>query len=198
MIRRASVASVIGNALAWFDFAIYGLFAVVISKLFFPAHNDYSSLLLALATFGVGFAVRPLGGVLLGLYGDRMGRKKALSLPILLMAAGTGLIGILPTYAAIGIAAPIILVLLRLVQGFSAGGEFSGATTMLIEFVPEHRRGFYGSFQMCSQALALSCGALTAYLLTVNLSAAALESWGWRIPFLFGIDRKSTRLNSSH
>src|SRR3546814_12874481 len=101
MIRRASVASVIGNALAWFDFAIYGLFAVVISKLFFPAHNDYSSLLLALATFGVGFAVRPLGGVLLGLYGDRMGRKKALSLTILLMAAGTGLLGILTTYAAI-------------------------------------------------------------------------------------------------
>src|SRR3546814_1402822 len=111
MIRRAIVASVIGNALEWFDFAIYGLFAVVISKLFFPAHNDYSSLLLALATFGVGFAVRPLGGVLLGLYGDRMGRKKALSLTILLMAAGTGLIGILPTYAAIYIAASILLVL---------------------------------------------------------------------------------------
>lgn len=187
MVRRAIVASVIGNAFEWFDFAIYGLFAVVISKLFFPAHSDYSSLLLALATFGVGFAVRPLGGLLLGMYGDRMGRKKALSFTIVLMAVGTGMIGLLPTYASIGIAAPILMVLARLIQGFSAGGEFSGATTMLIEFAPKDRRGFYGSFQMCSQALAFSCGALVAYLLTVNLSPHALESWGWRIPFLFGI-----------
>jgi MFS family permease len=187
MMRRVVAASVIGNALEWFDFAIFGLFAVVISRLFFPAHSDFASLLLALATFGVGFAMRPLGGVVLGLYGDRVGRKKALSLTILLMAIGTGMMGILPTYEAIGIAAPLLMVLARLIQGFSTGGEFSGATTMLIEFAPEHRRGFYGSFQMCSQALAFSCGALAAYLLTAHLSPHDLDAWGWRIPFLFGI-----------
>ncbi|HEU0230114.1 MAG TPA: MFS transporter [Burkholderiaceae bacterium] len=187
MMRRVVVASVIGNALEWFDFAIFGLFAVVISRLYFPAHSDFASLLLTLATFGVGFAMRPLGGVLLGLYGDRVGRKKALSLTIVLMAVGTGMMGVLPTYQAIGVAAPLLMVLARLIQGFSTGGEFSGATTMLIEFAPAHRRGFYGSFQMCSQALAFSCGALSAYLLTAHLTPQALDAWGWRIPFLFGI-----------
>ena len=156
MMRRVVIASVLGNALEWFDFAIFGLFAVIISRLFFSAESEFASLLLTLATFGVGFAVRPLGGVVLGIYGDRVGRKKALSLTILLMAVGTGLMGVLPTYAAIGIAAPILMVLARLIQGFSTGGEFSGATTMLIEFAPRRLRGFYGSFQMCSQALAFS------------------------------------------
>ncbi|MBN3756283.1 MFS transporter [Paraburkholderia sp. Tr-20389] len=187
MVRKVVIASVLGNAFEWFDFAIYGLFAVLIAKLFFPGGNDFASMLLTLATFGVGFAVRPLGGVLLGLYGDRVGRKKALSMTIILMSVGTGMIGLLPTYAAIGIAAPILMVLARLIQGFSVGGEFSGATTMLIEFAPAHRRGFYGSFQMCSQALAFSLGALVAYTLTVNLAPHDLESWGWRLPFLLGI-----------
>ncbi len=187
MLRRVVIASVLGNALEWFDFAIFGLFAVIISRLFFPADSEFASMLLTLATFGVGFAVRPLGGVVLGLYGDRVGRKKALSLTILLMAAGTGLMGVLPTYAAIGIAAPVLMVLARLIQGFSTGGEFSGATTMLIEFAPRRLRGFYGSFQMCSQALAFSCDALVAYLLTGHLTPESLDAWGWRLPFLFGI-----------
>ena len=178
MLRRVVIASVLGNALEWFDFAIFGLFAVIISRLFFPADSEFASMLLTLATFGVGFAVRPLGGVVLGLYGDRVGRKKALSLTILLMAAGTGLMGVLPTYAAIGIAAPVLMVLARLIQGFSTGGEFSGATTMLIEFAPRRLRGFYGSFQMCSQALAFSCGALVAYLLTGHLTPESLDAWG--------------------
>jgi len=187
MLRKVVIASVLGNAFEWFDFAVYGLFAVIIAKLYFPIGNEAASLLLTLATFGVGFAVRPLGGVLIGIYGDRMGRKKALSLTILLMAIGCGMIGLLPTYAAIGLAAPILMVLARLIQGFSAGGEFSGATTMLVEFVPQHRRGFFGSFQMCSQALAFSLGALVAYTLTQNLTPHQLQSWGWRLPFLFGI-----------
>ena len=187
MVRRVVIASVLGNAFEWFDFAVYGLFAVIIAKLYFPAHDETSSLLMTLATFGVGFAARPVGGILLGIYGDRAGRKKALSLTIALMAVGTALIGILPTYAAIGIAAPVLMVAARLLQGFSCGGEFSGATTMLAEFAPRHLRGFFGSFQMCSQALAFSVGALVAYLLSANLSPAALESWGWRVPFLFGI-----------
>lgn len=187
MVRKVVVASVLGNAFEWFDFAIYGLFAVTIAKLFFPADSESASLLLTLATFGVSFAVRPIGGVLLGLYGDRVGRKKALSLTIALMAVGTGMIGLLPTHAAIGIAAPVLMVLARLIQGFSAGGEFSGATTMLVEFAPVNRRGYFGSFQMCSQALAFSLGALAAYVLTANLSPQDLEAWGWRVPFLLGI-----------
>lgn len=187
MMRRVVAASVVGNAFEWFDFAIYGIFAVTIAKLFFPADNPAASLLLTLATFGVGFAVRPIGGVLLGMYGDRVGRKKALSVTILLMAIGTGVIGFLPTYAAIGIAAPILMVLARLIQGVSAGGEFSGATTMLVEFSPPHRRGFFGSFQMSTQALAFSFGALVAYLLTRNLDPQQMDTWGWRLPFIFGI-----------
>jgi MFS transporter, MHS family, proline/betaine transporter len=187
MVRKVVIASILGNAFEWFDFAIYGLFAVTIARLYFPAGNALASLMLTLATFGIGFAVRPLGGVLLGLYGDRVGRKKALSVTIVLMAVGTGMIGLLPTYAAIGVAAPILMVLARMIQGMSAGGEFSGATTMLVEFAPVNRRGFYGSFQMCSQALAFSLGAAVAYLLTTQLNAVQLEQWGWRLPFLFGI-----------
>lgn len=187
MVRKVVIASVLGNAFEWFDFAIYGLFAVTIAKLYFPAGNDVTSLLLALATFGMGFVARPIGGILLGMYGDKVGRKKALSFTIALMALGTGMVGVLPTHAAIGIAAPILMVLARLIQGLSAGGEFSGATTMLIEFAPPNRRGLYGSFQMCSQALAFSLGALTAYLLTVNLAPHDLDAWGWRLPFLLGI-----------
>lgn len=187
VVRKVVIASILGNAFEWFDFAIYGLFAATIAQLYFPAGDALASLMLTLATFGVGFAVRPLGGVLLGMYGDRAGRKKALSATIVLMAIGTGMIGLLPTYAAIGIAAPVLMVLARLIQGISAGGEFSGATTMLVEFAPKNRRGFFGSFQMCSQALAFSLGAAVAYMLTTSLDAEQLRSWGWRLPFLFGI-----------
>lgn len=187
VVRKVVIASILGNAFEWFDFAIYGLFAATIAQLYFPAGDALASLMLTLATFGVGFAVRPLGGVLLGRYGDRVGRKKALSATIALMAIGTGMIGLLPTYAAIGIAAPVLMVLARLIQGISAGGEFSGATTMLVEFAPKNRRGFFGSFQMCSQALAFSLGSAVAYMLTASLDAEQLRSWGWRLPFLFGI-----------
>lgn len=187
MMIRVMVAAVIGNAMEWFDFAIYGMFAIVISRLYFPSADSLASILLALGTFGAGFAMRPIGGFLLGLYSDRVGRRKALSVIILLMALGTGLTGVMPTYAAIGIAAPLLMVFARLIQGFSTGGEFTGATTMMIEFAPKHLRGFYGSFQMCSQALAFACGALSAYLLTTYLPQSELDAWGWRIPFLFGI-----------
>ncbi|WP_232072021.1 MFS transporter [Paraburkholderia pallida] len=187
MLRRVVAAAVLGNAFEWYDFAIYGLFAAMIAKLYFPAGGPMTSLMLALATFGVGFAVRPAGGILIGMYGDRVGRKRALSLTITLMATGTGMIGLIPSYERIGIAAPALIVLARMIQGISAGGEFSGATTMLIEFAPAHRRGLLGSFQMCAQALSFLCGAATVWLLTDLLTAAQLESWGWRLPFLFGI-----------
>ncbi|UVA79928.1 MFS transporter [Pandoraea commovens] len=185
--RKAVIGSTLGNAFEWFDFTVYGLFAVVIAKLFFPADNDTTSLLASVASLGVAFFFRPIGGLAFGLYADRAGRKSALSVMVLLMALGTGLIGIAPTYATIGFAAPLLILLARVIQGFSAGGEFGGSTAMLIEFSPPNLRGFYGSFQMCSQALAVALAGLCAYVLTTGLSKEALESWGWRLPFLFGI-----------
>ncbi|WP_245350390.1 MFS transporter [Bradyrhizobium sp. UFLA03-84] len=187
MRRRVVISSTIGNALEWFDFTVFGLFAGILSKLFFPADNPHSSLLLTFATFGIAFAARPLGGLVFGLYADRHGRKKALVVMISLMAAGTGLLGVLPTYGAIGIAAPLLLLLARLIQGFSAGGEFGSASAMLIEFAPPGRRGFYGSFQMVSQSLAFGLGAAMAIGLNLGLSADAFASWGWRVPFILGI-----------
>jgi len=187
MRRRVVISSTIGNALEWFDFTVFGLFASVLSKLFFPADNPSSSLLLTFATFGIAFAARPLGGLVFGLYADRHGRKKALVAMITLMAIGTGLLGVLPTYGAIGIAAPLLLLLARLIQGFSAGGEFGSASAMLIEFAPSGRRGYYGSFQMVSQSVAFSLGAAMAATLNLSLSASDFANWGWRVPFILGI-----------
>ena len=141
-------AAVVGNALEWYDFIVFGFFAVVIAKLFFPASSQYASLLLTTATFGVGFFMRPVGGVVLGVYADRKGRKAALLLVVGLMTIAIALIGFAPTYATIGVAAPLIIVIARLLQGFSAGGEFASATSFLIETAPAGRRGFYGSWQM--------------------------------------------------
>lgn len=187
MRRRVVISSTIGNALEWFDFSVFGLFAGVIGKLFFPAADPTSSLLLTFGTFGIAFAARPLGGLVFGLYADRFGRKKALVVMITLMAFGTGLLGVLPTYAAIGIAAPLLLLLARLIQGFSAGGEFGSASALLIEFAPPGLRGFYGAFQMVSQTLAFALGAAMAVALSASLSPEAFAAWGWRVPFILGI-----------
>ena len=180
-------AAVIGNALEWYDFIIFGFLTVVIARLFFPAESQYASLLLTTATFGVGFFMRPVGGILLGIYADRKGRKTALLLIIVLMTAAIAMIGFAPTYAAIGVAAPLIIVLARLLQGFATGGEFASATSFLIESAPAHRRGFYGSWQMVGQGLAVLIGALLGALLTRSLAAETLDSWGWRVPFLLGL-----------
>jgi MFS transporter, MHS family, proline/betaine transporter len=180
-------AAVIGNALEWYDFVIFGFLTVVISRLFFPSDSQYVSLLLTTATFGVGFFMRPVGGVLLGIYADRNGRKAGLQLIIGLMTAAIGMIAFAPTYAAIGIAAPMIMVLARLLQGFATGGEFGSATSFLIESAPSNRRGFYGSWQMVGQGTALLLGALVSAAVTRGLSPEALDGWGWRIPFLFGL-----------
>ncbi len=185
--HRAVVAAVIGNALEWYDFTVYSFMAVVIAELFFPASSEYASLLLTTATFGVAFFMRPVGGILLGLYADRAGRKAALSLVILLMTAGIFLIAAAPTYAAIGIGAPLLIVFGRLLQGFSAGGEFGSATAMLIEAAPLSRRGYYGSWQMASQAAALLAGALVGTLVTHGFTPESLRAWGWRVPFVLGL-----------
>jgi MFS transporter, MHS family, proline/betaine transporter len=180
-------AAVIGNALEWYDFIVFGFMTIVISRLFFPAESQYASLLLTTATFGVGFFMRPVGGILLGIYADHKGRKAALLLIIVLMTAAIAMIGFAPTYAAVGVGAPLTIVTARLLQGFATGGEFASATTFLIESAPPHRRGFYGSWQMVGQGLAVLLGALLGALVTRNFGPEALDSWGWRVPFLFGL-----------
>lgn len=183
---RAVIASIIGNGLEWYDFILYGFFASVISDTFFPSTNHFLSLMLALATFAIGFLVRPLGGILLGLYADHFGRKRALTLLILAMAGSTVAVGAIPGYATIGIAAPILIVLARLVQGLSVGGEFASATAMLVEYVAPGRKMFYGSMQMVSQSIGVTTAAFAGFVATASLSHGALMSWGWRLPFLLG------------
>jgi MHS family proline/betaine transporter-like MFS transporter len=180
------MASVIGNALEWFDFIVYGILAATIARVFFPEHATETRLLATLALFGIGFVMRPLGGIFFGIYADRYGRRAALSLVIILMAVGTALLAAAPGYAAIGLGGPLIVLAARMIQGFSVGGEFGSATAMLIEYAPRHRRGFYGSFQMVSQALSFVLGGLSAFIITTSLSPEAVDSWGWRLPFIAG------------
>lgn len=183
---RAVISSSIGNALEWFDILIYGAFAVIIAKLFFPTGNDTVSLLVTFATFGVSFFMRPLGAVILGVYADRVGRKAALSLSIALMTIGTALIAFMPTYSSIGLWAPAGIVLARLIQGFSAGGEFGSSTAFLVEHAP-HRSGFFSSWQIASQGLSLVMASAFGAGLNSLLTPEQLYSWGWRLPFLFGL-----------
>ncbi|CAO3433033.1 MFS transporter [Azospirillum endophyticum] len=177
----------IGNAVELFDFTLYSFFALTIGKLFFPVQSAFGPLLLALLAFGIGFVVRPLGGIVIGAYADRAGRKPALVLTIALMALGTLLIGLCPTYAQIGVAAPMIIVVGRVLQGFSAGGEIGVATTMMMELGHPGGRGLRVSWQMASQGAAALLGALSGYLLSTHLPPDALEAWGWRAPFLAGL-----------
>ena len=183
---RTILAVSIGNALEWFDIVVYGFLAATIAKLFFPAGNDTVSLLLTLATFGVSFFMRPLGSIVLGAYADRAGRRQALTLSIALMMLGTLIIGVAPTYASIGLGAPVLLVIARLIQGFSAGGEFGSATAFLAEQDPA-RRGMYTSWQMASQGATIILASSFGVLLSSVLTADQLAGWGWRLPFFFGL-----------
>ncbi len=184
--RKAVIATVVGNVLEWFDFTVYSFFSVIIAKVFFPTGNELTSYLMALATFGVGFFMRPLGGIVIGSYSDRKGRKAALSLTILLMAAGTLIIAITPSYAQIGLFAPVLIVLARLLQGFSAGGETGSATAFLTEHAPPGRKAFYASWLQSSIGLAVVLGSGTGALVSSWLTVEQLEGWGWRVPFLVG------------
>src|SRR3954466_1495941 len=145
--RRAVTAAVIGNVLEWYDFAVYAYVAGIIARKFFPTQDEVTALLSTFLTLGLGFVARPIGGIVIGRMGDTHGRKAALLLTIFLMAAGTVLIGILPTYASIGVAAPALLLFARLMQGFSTGGEWGGSTAFIVEWAPRDRRGLFGSFQ---------------------------------------------------
>jgi len=185
--RKAVIAGTIGNVLEWYDFGVYGYFATTMSQLFFPGDDKTISLLKAFAVFGVGFVMRPVGSVLFGIYGDRFGRRLALSAVIFLMAFSTVAIGLLPTYAQAGVLAPILLVVFRLLQGLSAGGEWGGSTSYIVEYAPEGRRGFIGSWQQVSVGSGFLLGSLSAALLSSTLSPEAFISWGWRVPFLLGI-----------
>lgn len=184
---RVVLAATIGNTLEWYDFLVYALLAVTIARLFFPAGNELNSLLLSMATFGIGLVTRPVGAVVLGIYADRVGRKAALSLAILMMALGTGLIAIAPTYEVIGIWAPLLIVFARLLQGFSCGGELGGAIALLVENAPERRRGLHASWQAASQSAGFLLGALVTLAVTLTMTPAQLESGGWRWPFVFGL-----------
>ena len=184
--RRAILAAVVGNVLEWYDFAVYAYMATIIARQFFPSQDEVVSLLSAFAAFGVGFVVRPLGGIVIGRLGDVRGRKAALVLTIVLMAAGTVMIGLVPAYASIGVAAPILIVIARLLQGFSAGGEWGGATAFIVEWAPAGRRGLYGSLQQSSVACGLLLGSGIAAAVSTLFSAAAVDEWAWRIPFLLG------------
>ena len=185
--RQTIVATTIGNALEFFDFTVYGFLALVIGKLFFPTFSSYGQLLLTVASFGVGFIMRPLGGIVIGTYADRAGRKKAMTLTIFLMALGCAVIAFAPTYAQIGAAAPFLIVLARLIQGFSAGGEVGASTTLLVEHSSPSERGYMASWQFASQGLGILLGAVVVGVLLTTLSAPAMESWGWRVPFVLGM-----------
>lgn len=185
-LYKLVVAASIGNALEWFDLIVYGFFAITISKLFFPTDNETVSLLLALGTFAVSYLIRPLGALVLGSYADRVGRKAAMLISIWLMMFGTFLIAIMPTYETIGLLAPLGIFAARLLQGFSAGGEFGSAVALLTEHVPE-RKGLISSFMFASQGVSGLLGSGFGLLLTATLTTDQLESWGWRIPFLFGL-----------
>ena len=185
-VLRATIAVAIGNVLEWYDFVVYGYFATHLAQHFFPAGDATASLLAAFAAFGIGFFFRPLGAVVIGAIGDRRGRKTALILTIMLMASGTLLIGLLPSYATIGIAAPAMLVLARLVQGFSVGGEWGTSVVYLVESAPPGRRGLYGSIQQMTVVAGLLLGSGMAAALSTLLDPADMQAWGWRIPFLVG------------
>lgn len=184
---RTISAIVIGNALEWYDFIVYSLLTVYIAKLFFPMDNSLNSLLAATASFGVAFLMRPVGGILLGIYADKVSRKAALLLGIIVMVLALLLISFTPTYSKIGIFAPVLIVLARLLQGFSAGGEFSTATSMLIEMAPPHQKRFYTSWQMAGQAWGKLIGLIICFCVFNVLTTEQIENWGWRIPFILGL-----------
>ena len=186
-MRKVVIAGMIGNGLEWYDYALYAYMTLIISKLFFPVGNEAAHLLATLGIFAVGFVARPFGAILFGIIGDRLGRRTALMISIFMMALPTGCIGLLPTYEMIGIWAPLLLTLMRVLQGLSLGGAFSGCITFLVEHAPQQKRGLIGSTSVASLVIGFLLGSVIASLVKLPLTDAQYESWGWRIPFLIGI-----------
>nr|WP_197539261.1 MFS transporter [Pseudomonas knackmussii] len=184
VLRRAASAAFMGNFVEWFDYAAYGYLAAVIAVVFFPQTDKTSGLLATFAVFALSFIVRPIGGIVWGHIGDRFGRRNALSLSILIMSGSTFCIALLPSYAQVGLLAPGLLLAIRLVQGFSASGEYAGASAFLAEYAPDRKRGFYTCLVPASTAAGLLVGSLFASQLYAHLDSAQLHEWGWRLPFL--------------
>ncbi|GKO89299.1 MFS transporter [Klebsiella pneumoniae] len=184
---KTIAAITIGNGLEFYDFTIFSFFATIIGKHFFPTESAGTSLLMAFATYGVGFIMRPLGSLFLGQYADKHGRKAALTLTLWLMAIGSAIFVLAPTYQNIGIYAPILIVIARLLQGFAIGGELGASTSYLMEFATKNSRGYYSSWQFFSQGLSVLMGALVGLGLTALLTTEQLNGWGWRIPFIIGL-----------
>ncbi len=184
---RAILAASIGNALEWYDFSVYAFFAIYISRNVFPNQGGASALINAFLIYGVAFVARPVGAVLLGAYGDRSGRRAALTLSLILMAAGSLCIAVAPPYAVIGIGAPLLILCGRLLQGLSAGGEIGGAVSFLVEHAPPERRGAYAAWLQSSMGVSNILGALTGATLSALLTPEQLSSWGWRVPFVLGL-----------
>ena len=185
-LHKTLFATCIGNALEWFDIAVYGFFASYIAHAFFPTSDSSVSMLLTFGSFGVSFLIRPLGAIVLGNYADRHGRKKALLLSINLMMLGGAVITFMPSYSSIGLMAPLLILLARLVQGFSAGGEFGSSTAFLVEHFPE-RKAFIASWQFATQGASTLMASAFGLGLTQILSESQIQDWGWRIPFAFGL-----------
>ncbi|MFF2812989.1 MFS transporter [Streptomyces sp. NPDC058000] len=183
-VRRAVKAAALGNAMEWFDFGIYSYLALTIGKVFFPGGSATTSLLSSFATFAVAFLVRPLGGAYFGPLGDRVGRKKVLALTMIMMALGTLCIGLIPSYATIGLWSPALLILFRMIQGFSTGGEYGGASTFIAEYAPDKKRGYFGSFLEMGTLIGYTGAAGIVLVLNTALGPDAMLSWGWRVPFL--------------
>ena len=185
--RKVIAAGAIGNVLEWYDFAIYGYFAPVIGRTFFPHEDPLAQLLAAYGIFAIGFVVRPLGGALIGHIGDRLGRRAALTVSVAAMAVPTFLIGLLPGYQTLGLAAPILLTVLRVIQGLSVGGECTTSIVFMVERAPEGRRALMGAVAVGGATGGIMMGSATGALLSTVMSADALADWGWRLPFLLGL-----------
>jgi MHS family proline/betaine transporter-like MFS transporter len=185
--RRVIAAGMIGNVLEWYDFAIYGYFATQIGRSFFPHEDPVAQLLSAFGVFAIGYLMRPIGGVIVGHIGDTFGRRRALTFSVAAMAIPTFLIGLLPGYHTIGLLAPVGLTLLRVVQGLSVGGEYTSSMVFLVERAPEGRRGLMGAVAASGSALGILLGSAVGAAFAASMSTAALDAWGWRIPFLLGI-----------
>jgi MFS transporter, MHS family, shikimate and dehydroshikimate transport protein len=185
---KVATASLIGTTIEWYDFFLYGTAAALIfNKLFFPAFDPTIGTLLAFATFALGFVARPLGGIVFGHFGDRIGRKTMLYLTLLMMGVATAVIGVLPTYDTVGVWAAVLLIACRLIQGFGLGGEWGGAVLMAVEHAPDHKKGFYGSWPQLGAPLGLVLGTLVFSIFSGVMSNAQFIAWGWRVPFLCSI-----------
>jgi MHS family proline/betaine transporter-like MFS transporter len=185
--RRVIAAGAIGNVLEWYDFAVYGYFAASIGRAFFPKEDAVAQILSAFGIFAVGYLMRPLGGALVGHIGDKLGRRTALTFSVTAMAVPTFLVGLLPGYATLGVVAPVVLTLLRMIQGLSVGGEYTTSVVFMVEHAPAGRRGLIGALACCGAVGGILLGSATGAVLSTTMTADAIVQWGWRIPFFMGL-----------